>query len=44
MTRAPVTQHYEQLLGLEPPWRIQGKRCTNHVAGRRGEPGSAGFQ
>ncbi len=23
MARAHLTQHYEQLLGLEPPWRIQ---------------------
>jgi transposase len=23
MARAPLTQHYEQLLGLEHPWRIQ---------------------
>ena len=23
MTRAPLTQHYEQLLGLKAPWRIQ---------------------
>lgn len=23
MARAPLTQHYEQLLGLAPPWRIE---------------------